>query len=219
MDPKQIFDALLRRFGPQHWWPGDTPFEVMVGAILTQQTSWSNVEKAIANLKAADALCPEYIASMELDELELLIRPSGFYRQKALYLRDFCRYLMNACSGDLDMLFSRPLEDLRVEFLSQRGIGPETADSMLLYAGGKPTFVVDAYTIRICRRIGLLDTEKYDAAKAFFEKALPTDAKLYNEYHALLVKLGKEFCRPKNPRCRACPMMESCVHARAETEE
>jgi endonuclease-3 related protein len=217
MNPKELYDILHHVFGPQHWWPADSPFEIIVGAILTQQTSWSNVEKAIANLKAANVLAPDKIAGMPLEYLEDIIRPSGFYRQKARYLKALCRHIVNAYSGNIDVMFSRPLADLIPELLALPGIGPETADSILLYAGGKPTFVVDAYTIRICQRIGINDSAKYDEVKEFFESNLPKDILLYNEFHALFVRLGKDLCRPKAPKCGECPVKDRCLHVRTGT--
>ncbi|MFO7618991.1 MAG: endonuclease III domain-containing protein [Thermoplasmata archaeon] len=217
MQPTKMFEMLLAHFGPQRWWPGDSPFEVMVGAILTQQTSWANVERAIANLRAAGALSPGDIAAMEPGKLESLIRPSGFYRQKARYLNALCRHILGAYGGDPDAMLSVPLEVLRPELLALPGIGPETADSLLLYAGGKPAFVVDAYTIRICQRTGVFGSPKYDVVKKFFEDSLPRDVGLYNEFHALFVKLGKDMCRPGKPLCGECPLRESCLYARTGT--
>jgi endonuclease-3 related protein len=209
MRPRELYTVLLEHFGPQHWWPGDSPFEVMVGAVLTQQANWSNAEKAISNLKRAGMLSPGSMAASGT-ELEELIRPSGFYRQKAGYLRELCGHIMEKYDGDLDAMFSRPLSALRPELLELRGVGPETADSILLYAGGKPAFVVDAYTVRICRRTGVFGSAKYDEVKEFFEENLKPDVSMFNEFHALLVRLGKEHCRARNPKCAECPVRRGC---------
>jgi len=208
-----FYEQLMDHFGPRNWWPAGSPFEVIVGAILTQQANWRNVEKAIANLKAADVLDPDKIVRMTAEELEGLIRPSGFYRQKGRYLKTFCKYLVDVYGGDVDSMFSKDLEELRPELLGLDGIGPETCDSILLYAGEKLTFVVDAYTVRVCQRAGLIDSEKYDDIKSFFEKNTTPDILVYNEYHALFVELGKRYCRTSNPGCEECPVSGLCNHA------
>ncbi len=193
-------------FGSPGWWPGETPFEIMVGAILTQNTAWRNVEVAIENLKKAEAMDPYSISSMPLDHLESLIKPSGFYRQKAKRLKEFCRYMIERYGGDVGKMKERDLWELREELLSIRGIGKETADSILLYALEKPIFVVDAYTHRIMSRHGLSPEEvTYDELQAIFMESLPKDVKLFNEFHALFVLTGKEFCR-KKPICHGCPL-------------
>lgn len=202
-----IYDRLYRYFGPQHWWPGETPFEIIVGAILTQNTSWQNVARAIDNLKKAMVLTPEKLHSLPLDKLAQLIRPSGYFNIKATRLKEFLKFLFKNYGGSLKKMFSRPLEDLRKEILSIKGIGPETADSILLYAGGFPVFVVDAYTKRIFSRQKLLSEDaKYHHVQELFSRSLKKDVQLYNEYHALIVRLGKDFCRKNNPKCAICPI-------------
>ena len=212
----EIYELLYEAFGPQHWWPGDTPFEVMTGAILTQNTSWTNVEKAIANLKSAGCLSPEALHGVELSELAELIRPAGYYNIKAARLKNFLDWLFDSYGGSLTSLEPVTTSRLREELLSITGIGRETADSILLYALGRPVFVVDAYTARITVRHGLIDPEAdYEQLRELFESNLPQDAQLFNEYHALLVRTGKEFCRPK-ARCPGCPL-EKLPHC-AESE-
>jgi endonuclease-3 related protein len=203
---KEIYNLLLERFGPQHWWPGDSPFEVIIGAILTQNTNWTNVEKTIANLKKAKVLTPERLHAIDTARLAELIRPAGYYNIKALRLKNFLNWLFERYSGKLKNLADVPADRLREELLSIKGIGPETADSILLYALDRPVFVIDAYTARIAARHHLIDAGAgYDEIKELFESRLPPDVKMFNEYHALLVRLGKEFCRP-TPRCETCPL-------------
>ena len=210
---QSIYAALYRAFGPQHWWPADSPFEVVVGAILTQNTNWQNVEKAIVNLKGAGALDIDSIDRMTNSQLETLIRPSGYFRQKAARLKAFCRFLAREYHGSLDELFRLPLDVLRERLLEQPGIGPETADSIILYAADKPSFVVDAYTHRILARIGI-ESEKttYDQTRDLFMNTLPADSRMYNEYHALIVRLAKEHCRKSTPLCAACPLCRLCEY-------
>ncbi len=201
---QKMFDAL----GTQRWWPGETPFEIIIGAILTQNTNWSNVEKAIKNLKTAGKLSPEGIKNVPLAELATLIRPSGFFNVKARRVKAFIHWLFSRYEGSLSRMFSQDLQALRNELLSVKGIGPETADSILLYAGNMPTFVVDAYTHRIFSRHGFIAEEStYEEMKSFFEERLPKDAKLFNEYHALLVHIGKRYCKPKKA-CEPCPLRD-----------
>jgi len=190
---------------------------MMVGAILTQNTNWSNVEKALENLKSTKALSVRAIAAMPRRRLESLIRPSGFFRQKAQRLQEFARYLQ--AHSEFHRQLVRKGDDAEVHVLRQRllslkGIGPETADSMLLYAGNYPVFVVDAYTRRIGQRLGLFRFDDYDRVQAFFERGLPKKPALYNEYHALLVSLAKTFCKKHKPLCRQCPLHQECVYAR-----
>lgn len=202
----EIYDSLYREFGPQGWWPASTPFEVMVGAILTQNTAWGNVERAIRNLKEAGALTPEGVLGTDPRRLEALIKPAGYYRVKAERLRSLCRFLMEEFGGRVQEMASRPLEELRQRLLQLKGVGPETADSILLYALDKPIFVVDAYTRRVLGRHGLVgDSAPYEEVQRLFMGELPKDVGIYKEYHALLVKLGKTHCRPK-PRCGGCPL-------------
>lgn len=204
---RKTYDALFATFGPQHWWPGDTPFEVVVGAILTQNTAWSNVERAIANLKRARVLSPRALRDIHPRRLARLVRPSGYFNIKAKRLKGFMRWLFAAYGGLLSRMFRQDLMTLRQQLLAVNGIGPETADSILLYAGQKPIFVVDAYTKRILSRHGLLAAEApYDEVQRLFHAALPANVQLYNEYHALLVRLGKYYCQKRQPRCAECPV-------------
>jgi endonuclease-3 related protein len=201
-----IYRALLTAFGDQHWWPGETPFEVMVGAVLTQRTNWGNVEKAIGALKAAGLMTPESLARTPPERLEPLVRPAGYYRQKTARLLRLVKWLMERTGGDLAALERLPTEALRQELLGLSGIGPETADSILLYALGRPTFVVDAYTKRVMARHELIDSAcTYEELKAFFESNLPDDLALFKDYHAQLVVLGKRYCRTV-PLCASCPL-------------
>lgn len=203
----EAYTRLLGEFGPQGWWPGRTRFEVVVGAILTQNTSWSNVERAIRNLKREKALTPKAMRSLEVSRLAELIRPAGYFNIKAGRLGNFLDHLFEYCGGSLSRLFKKPAPELRRELLSVNGIGPETADSIILYAAGKPEFVVDAYTRRVFSRHALADAESgYEDLKAVFAGNLPADVKLFNEYHALIVKVAKDFCRTRDPFCRGCPL-------------
>ena len=202
----RIYDLLEDAFGPQHWWPGETAFEVMVGAVLTQNTNWTNVEKAIANLKRRDLLSPRALHELPREELAELIRPAGYFNVKAKRLANLVDFVIDRADGDLDRLFARDLHDLRDDLLSVSGIGRETCDSIVLYAAGKPTFVVDTYTARVLLRHDLIDeSADYDEIKETFESNLPADAPLFNEFHALLVRVGKVYCR-KRPRCETCPL-------------
>ena len=202
----EIFNLLYDAFGPRHWWPGDSPFEVIVGAILTQNTTWKNVEKAINNLKRANLLEPKALYRLPFEILVELIHPVGFFNIKAKRLKAFLNFLFEEFQGNLEEMFSLEMEGLRKKLLSIPGIGPETADSILLYAGGKPSFVVDAYTRRILSRHGLIHEEaSYEEIRELFMDHLPSDVGLFNEYHALLVELGKRFCKTK-PHCKGCPL-------------
>jgi len=204
----------LNYFGPQGWWPikgvysplkktfSDIErFEIMAGAILTQNTSWSNVEKALDNLRKKDLLSPAKIAGSRLKTLKKLIHPSGFYRQKAVRLKDFSKYIVSKSPGLKNIT--------REELLAIKGVGYETADSILLYAFERPYFIADAYTRRFAARLGILKTVEYERMRAFFERHLPRDTKIYKEFHALIVALSKQFCR-KNPVCTGCPVIEYC---------
>jgi endonuclease-3 related protein len=203
---KEIYDLLYKRFGPQDWWPGDTPFEVIVGAILTQNTNWTNVEKAIINIKNADALTPDKLRCIDIAKLAALIRPAGYFNIKAKRLKNFLDWFFENYSGKLKNLENVPTAELREQLLSVKGIGPETADSILLYALNRPVFVVDAYTARICARHHLIDEDAdYHRIQETFEFNLPSDIQLFNEYHALIVHLGKDFCKP-TPKCEECPL-------------
>ena len=206
-----IYDRLYAANGPQHWWPGDSAFEIIAGAILTQSAAWGNVEQALDNLKAAGALCPEGIAAMTEGKLAELIRPSGYFNAKARKLKAFVSVLSSRFEGDLQLLLSLPTAELRTLLLATYGIGPETADSILLYAAGRPVFVVDAYTRRMFSRLGLgPEVKTYDAWQTLFSESLPVDAAMFNEYHALIVRHGKQVCR-KRPLCHACPLSEICA--------
>ena len=202
----KIYQLLLDRFGPQHWWPGETQFEIITGAILTQNTAWPNVEKAIGNLKAANLLTPEKLHNIQTQKLAKLIKSAGYFNIKAKRLKNFLSWLFENYNGQLTSLQSVNTSRLRAELLAIKGIGPETADSILLYAFNRETFVVDAYTARVAVRHGLVEPPvNYDELQQLFQANLPADARLFNEFHALLVKVGKEFCRPK-PKCDNCPL-------------
>jgi endonuclease III related protein len=208
----EIYNRLMAHYGPQHWWPAEEPFEVIVGAILTQSAAWANVEKAIANLKRAGSLSAAALRSLDVNELAVLIRPSGYYNAKALKLKAFAEWLAQNFSGDLDRMFGLKMDSLRKKLLSVHGIGEETADSILLYAGNKPVFVIDAYTRRVTGRLGIApEHDSYAGYQAFFMENLPPDVKLFNEYHALLVRLGKDACR-KRPLCERCCLGEMCEY-------
>ena len=202
-----IYKSLYKSFGPQHWWPARTKFEIIVGAILTQQTTWRNVEKAIDNLRKNRLLTIKNLANAPLRKIEKLVQPTGYYREKSKRLKEISTYLLKHYQGGLKGLFKKDTKNLREELLSLRGIGKETADSILLYAGEKLIFVVDAYTKRVFSRLGLLPSSDYDKIRMFFEDNLPKNIRIYQEFHALLVKLGKEFCK-KRPLCKFCPLFK-----------
>ncbi|MCA9180238.1 MAG: endonuclease III domain-containing protein [Planctomycetales bacterium] len=208
MPLQEAYDRLFAAYGPQSWWPAETRFEVMVGAVLVQNTAWGNVERAVANLKAAGLLSPQPLYDAPLEELEQHIRPSGVYRVKARRLRELVALVVERYGGSLDAMFQSPSEELRNELLALNGIGPETADCILLYAAGRPAFVIDAYTRRVLERHGWAEAGiSYDELKSLFESHLPRDAQLFNEYHALLVEVGKRHCR-KVAVCERCPLEE-----------
>lgn len=201
------FNLLFDAYGPQKWWPGKTRFEVIVGAILTQNTNWTNVERAIAALRREHLLNPAAIARVPADKLATLIRSSGYFREKARKLKEFVSFLEAKHEGSLRKMFRTPTPELREQLLAVHGIGPETADSILLYAGKHSVFVVDAYTRRILERHGLMPGKcSYEEIRGLFEKSLPRDVSLFNEFHALIVHVGKNFCRPTSPLCSACPL-------------
>ncbi len=201
-----IYRRLYKAYGPRNWWPGETSFEVMVGAILTQNTSWRNVEKAIQKLKMNGVLNPEGIHQLKKSQLALLIRSSGYYRVKADRLKSFVDFLFEEYGGDLKRMKRGRLADLREKLLGVKGIGPETADSILLYGLEKPIFVVDAYTNRILSRHGMISEKaSYEEVQKLFMDHLSPDKKLFNEYHALFVHLGKTVCG-KSPKCDICPL-------------
>lgn len=234
LSPHEAYKTLYRRYGPQGWWPV-TPrgslapryissryaeradreaFEICAGAILTQNTSWKNAERAIVNLNGARLLSCAKIANLSRTKLAGLIRPSGYYNQKAGRLKAFALYIVKHYGGRTARMFSQRLGPLRVELLGLDGIGPETADSIILYAAGKPSFVVDAYTLRLGKRLGWFsENTSYDEAREYLSEALPRSLKLYNEFHALIVAAGKDNCR-KNPSCVGCPLKKGCEHVR-----
>jgi len=203
----KIHKSLYNYFGPLNWWPGDSPFEIMVGAILTQNTSWSNVEKAINNLKKGNLLDLQKLYRINQEELAQLIKPSGYYNIKAQRLKNFVTFFLEEFDGSLKNMFSGDGEELRKKLLKVKGIGPETADSILLYAGRKPYFVVDAYTKRIFSRHKLItEDDTYHQIQEFFSRNLDSDVELFNEFHAQIVILGKTICTSKNPDCSKCPI-------------
>ncbi len=224
--PFKLYNTLYKQFGKQYWWPmdidyhkkniSDPRFEVIIGAILTQNTAWSNVEKAIINLKENNLLEIKKISEIKLQDLQELIKPSGFFIQKSKRVKNIAKYLKNNYKSNLDKFFSKDLHNLREELLSLNGIGPETADSILLYAGNKPIFVVDAYTRRISKRIPLDTKIDYEDIQNYFQKNLKENCKsdeitfVYNELHALIVELAKNYCKKRNPLCSQCPLDRYC---------
>jgi endonuclease III related protein len=201
------YGTLFSAHGPQHWWPGRTRFEIIVGAILTQNTSWTNVRRAIARLQKERLLSPHAMERVSYTTLARLIRSSGYFRQKARKLKAFVHFLRTEYAGSLTKMFRTATPQLREELLAVHGIGPETADAILLYAGKHAAFVVDAYTRRILRRHAVVDARSsYEEIRSLFERSVPKDAALYNEYHALIVHTGKHFCHTKEPLCAECPL-------------
>jgi len=226
LKPRKIYKLLLENFGSQGWWPvdneyhkqrfSDPRFEIIVGALLTQNTAWANVEKALISLKLHNSLTVKKIVETEIENLKTMIQPSGFFNQKARRLKILASYLDNNYDDDLNKFFNRELQEIRSELLSLNGIGPETADSILLYAGNYPVFVVDAYTKRVCKRLPInVRKESYDEIQRYFEEELQKDfsikdtASVYKEMHALIVKLAKNYCRNK-PKCNKCPIQNYC---------
>jgi endonuclease III related protein len=206
---QEYYDRGLRELGPQHWWPGETPFEVCVGAILTQNTAWTNVERAIANLKAKGLLDPFKLHALPAAELAQLIRPAGYFNIKTKRLKSFLKFLNDEYGGDLERMKGERTESLREKLLAVRGIGPETADSILLYALEKPVFVVDAYTKRIFTRHEVLSEEAdYHEIQDHLVRHLSGDTKTFNEFHALIVNVGKNWCKTREPDCPHCPWKE-----------
>ncbi|GAB4316811.1 MAG: endonuclease III domain-containing protein [Candidatus Sumerlaeia bacterium] len=203
---RTAFTRLFCAFGPQHWWPGQGRVEIIIGAVLTQNTNWQNVERAIARLRREGLLDFQAIAACDNGRLAEAIRPSGYFNVKARRLKAVADFFASYKGGDLKAMSRRPLDAFRVDLLAVHGVGKETADDILLYAFDYPVFVVDAYTLRFLKRHGLLGLEAgYDEAQALFHRSLPRDVKLFNEYHALLVRLGKLFCRTR-PQCQGCPL-------------
>lgn len=202
----EIFDRLVKCYGPRHWWPGDSTFEIIVGAILTQNTNWTNVEKAIGNLKKENLLCPEKLTTLAQEHLAELIRPAGYFNIKAKRLKNFLHWLDVRYEKDVEALRELSTSTLREQLLAINGIGPETADSICLYAFDKPIFVVDAYTARVFGRHGLIEPgSDYEQIQELFMSHLEKDSNMFNEFHALIVQVGKEHCKPK-PRCSGCPL-------------
>jgi endonuclease-3 related protein len=227
ISPSKLYNLLIKHFGNLNWWPkdyeyhkkngSDPRFEVIVGAILTQNAAWTNVEKALENLKSKNSLDIKKISKLDLKSLQNMIKPTGFFNQKAKRVKYISEYLYNNYSGNLDSFFNRNLKVIRDELLSINGIGPETADSILLYAGNKQIFVVDAYTKRICKRLPINVNLKYDDIQAYFEKDISKEfeikdtSTIYNELHALIVNLGKYYCKSK-PKCDICPIKKYCMY-------
>lgn len=208
----QVYDALFRHYGPRHWWPADSQFEVMVGAVLTQNTSWTNVERSLARLREIVPLNPGAILALQADVLAEVLRPVGYFNVKAARLRSLCRWLLD--QGGLQKLAASETLSLRNALLAVHGVGPETADDILLYAFGRSVFVIDAYTRRLFGRLGLACKDApYEVLRAEIEQALPQDSRLYNEYHALIVEHAKTTCRTK-PLCAGCILKEGCLSAR-----
>lgn len=208
----QLYDSLYAEYGPQNWWPAETPFEVIIGAILVQSTAWKNVAQAIKNLKTAELLTPERLCKCRQDTLEALIRPSGYYRVKTKKIQAFMEHLRINYRNSLDALLAKDQPTLREELLSIYGIGEETADSILLYAARKPIFVVDAYTYRLLTRLGWTEGKyHYGKLQKIFMDALPKDADLFSEYHALIVRHGKATCA-KTPKCSMCTLSQQCPY-------
>jgi endonuclease-3 related protein len=208
------YELLFAAHGPQHWWPGRSTFEIIVGAVLTQNTSWTNVEMAIENLRREKLLTPRAIKTVPIARLAKLIRSSGYFRQKARTLKSFVQFLYTGYGGSLARMFRVSTPELREKLLAVHGIGPETADSVLLYAGQHRVFVVDAYTRRMLERHQLASpAHSYEDIRHFLERSLPNDVALYNEFHALIVRTGKEYCRKRNPRCSECPLHSLLPHA------
>ncbi len=213
---QRYYRRLHRHFGPQRWWPARTRFEVILGALLTQNTSWANVEKALGNLRREGLLNPDKLSRTPVARLARLLRPSGYFRQKTRAVRHFLEHLQQCYGGSLRRMLARPGAALRDELLGLNGIGEETADSMLLYAASRPVFVVDAYTRRVLSRHGLaLEKTQYGELQSVFHRNLPPNAALFNEYHALLVAVGKRYCHRRDPDCNACPLGPELEGARA----
>ena len=203
---REMFDLLLNHFGPQNWWPAENELEMMVGAVLTQNTNWKNVEGALANLKKSNLLSLEGLSLVPQERLACEIRPAGYFNIKAKLVKNLIRFMTEQYGGDLSRMLRDDLRSLREGLLSVKGIGPETADSILLYAARLPVFVIDAYTFRILNRHGMTESQAtYDELQALFTDHLPDDAGLFNEFHALIVRAAKTYCR-KTPLCGECPL-------------
>lgn len=209
----EIYQRLSQRFGKQHWWPARTQFEIIVGAILTQRTTWRNVDLAMRGLKNAGLLDIHRLAKAPINRVQALVRPVGFYRQKAKRIINASHHIVDNYNGSLARLFAKPTPALRRELLSLDGVGEETADSILLYAANRLVFPVDEYTRRIFGRMGIIKARRYDQLQAFFHKHLPGDLGVYKEMRALVVRLGKEHCRTM-PKCKACPVVDLCEYSK-----
>ncbi len=217
----EVYSRLFGRYGPQGWWPADSPFEVIVGAILTQSTAWVNVEKALASMRAASCWSFQAVAATPEADLAVIIRSSGYYNAKARKLQAFANHLLRQYEGHLDSLFDQEVPALRAELLSIHGIGEETADDIIVYAAGKPSFVMDSYTRRIVDRMELAPRGRrptYAAYQSLFQDNLPTDAALFNEYHALLDHHAKVTCTKRDPRCHGCCLIDLCPTGKSTTE-
>lgn len=216
----EVYRRLFDAYGPQHWWPGaETPIEVCVGAILTQSAAWTNVDQAMRRLREANALSLDAIHATSQEELAELVHASGYFNVKARKLKAFAAHVYDHHGGDLDAMLAQPWESLREELLGIYGIGEETADDIVLYAANAPSFVVDAYTYRILTRLGApAPEERYESYRRLFMDNLPPDARLFNEYHALLDQLGKDVCKKRAPRCAECPLLGLCPTGKGEVE-
>ena len=212
MNSFDIYKKLREHFGGVgSWWPKDRPFEVIIGAILTQQSTWTNVEKALKNLKEANVLTPKDIVELPLEDLKQIVKPSGFFNQKAERLKKISEYLLVFYGGDLGLLFTKDKKFLREELLGLKGIGEETADSIILYAAEKTEFVIDAYTKRIYSRLKIVEEKKsYEDLKKYIINEIPEELIVYQEFHGLIVILGKNICKKKNPNCKECPLNSKC---------
>jgi len=207
---RAVYQHLHRHYGEQHWWPAQSGFEVMVGAVLTQNTAWTHVEKAIINLKAVNSLDAESIVLAQHRHLAAWLRPSGYFNVKAQRLRSLCRFVLD--SGGVEALSAMPTPSLRADLLAVKGVGPETADDILLYAFERPVFVIDAYTRRLFSRLGMVSGEEgYEELRLWFESSLGADVALYNEYHALIVVQAKDVCK-KRPLCESCVLQKRCAY-------
>ncbi len=203
----KLYRLLYREYGPQGWWPGDSQLECILGAILTQNTSWKNVEKAINNLRKSNLISIDKLKLLTTDELAQLIRPSGYFNQKALKIKNFIKFITENYNASLERMFDEEMYVLRDKLLSIKGVGPETADSIILYGGNKPIFVIDTYTYRVLSRHGLVPEQtSYNEMQELFMDSLNLDPGIFNEYHALLVKVGKEHCKKRIPVCTGCPL-------------
>ena len=213
----EIYHRLLEAYGPQGWWPAESRFEMIAGAILTQSAAWRNVERALDNLRSAGVETWRAVHELPLEELAGLVRPSGYYNAKARKLKAFAAHVCVDYDGDLDGMFAADTKMVREELLGIHGIGPETADDILVYAAGKPSFVIDAYTIRILKRVGLapVNRDNYDGWQAMFHAGIPADTQVYNEFHALLDRHHKETCNKNAPRCGGCCLQDICATGRA----